>query len=123
MWVEDGSGRRTGWLPGEEKRSDIPSAAIDVLLPTDPDADADLMEAQNWPYVVVVDNPAADLRVFVEGVEDGTRLDFLRFGQGNALAIAQTSAGPWKPSTVGSTRGASGGEHPFHPVPAAGGPT
>lgn len=73
LWVQDSSGRRTGWLANGDKVVEIPNSVADInpRFPSDPDVpNEDTADAQNWPFFVSINEAERGLRVFIYGKED-----------------------------------------------------
>lgn len=70
IWLEDSTGRRSGWLANGARVQEIPesSAELNPDVPSDPDAPAtDPVNFDAWPFGISILNPEAGLRVFVSG--------------------------------------------------------
>ncbi len=89
LWLEDTSGRQTGWLPGGQQTEDIPDsdAALSPIVASDPSSVPDAPPDQgSWPYAVSVASPENGLRVFVSGnLQAGFSLEALRFTAGGVI--------------------------------------
>lgn len=103
LWIEDSSGRRTGWLSTGEKISDIPDSYTDVdqTLPSDPDeSDETLVDAVSWPFMASVNNAENGLQVFVYGNQDTDfSLEVIRYQNGkmtSSVASGTVVAGETK---------------------------
>lgn len=90
LWIEDSSGRRTGWLSTGEKISDIPDSYADVepILPSDPDeSDDSVLDATSWPFMTSVNNAKSGLKVFVYGNQDTAfSLEVVRYQNGQMIS-------------------------------------
>ncbi|RIK56925.1 MAG: hypothetical protein DCC57_02565 [Chloroflexi bacterium] len=115
IWLEDSSGNRTGFLIDGAQVEQIPGslAALNPRFASDPDADTgEEVPREEWPYVVEILDPPAQVRAFVHGVEDTDySLEVYLFDNGKmrssvthgAVAAGQTIETPIVLDQIGAT--------------------
>ncbi|MBV7333336.1 hypothetical protein KFU94_34890 [Chloroflexi bacterium TSY] len=98
LWVEDGSGRRSGILANGAQVTEIPGSSVfrEPLAPADSSLPAEHEEPSLQDQLAIsisVDNPPDDLHVVVHGLEASEyELDITLFAAGG-MAARNTSAG------------------------------